>query len=354
MKRLFFTAIAAGCVSFFATSAKPQTPEMGPGWKVCNETSFVLRVATATMIDGAVTPRGWTRLRPGGCQVIETMIGLPRYVYAESSRAYQGGVREWKGNAPLCAGEDDFVADPQQGCGPQNLDTRLYLPVEPSEPVTSFVEAEDYGGRAEIAGLQRLLRDNGYTVNRIDGVSGRRTLRTAAKFLADSKLPADSGLSEQIDALEARALARMPEIGLTLGNTSSARIWAAIGERRGDDWESRGWWPLEPQDCVQPVAKRLKGQDVHYYARQEVKAVLGESGETVSEAGADKILRVTAASPSLFCISEARFSALGRENCSDTGYATANFRAVAEDKDGVKVSLTDSDFVAANPSGLRR
>ncbi len=354
MAGLRISFLAASLAFLTAMPVRAQTPAPAPDWKACNETSFVLRVATATMIDGAVVPRGWTRIRPGGCHTVETAPGLPRYVYAESSRAYQGGIREWKGNAPLCTADDDFIADSNQGCEPQNMQTRLYLPVDPSEPVTTFVEAEDYGGRAEIAGLQRLLRDNGYTVSRIDGVSGRRTLRTAAKFLSDNKLPADSGLIEQIDLLEETALKRLQTIGLTLCNNASSRIWAAIGQRRGDDWESRGWWPIEAGDCAQPAAQSLIGQDVHFYARQEAPPLLDESGLNILKTSPDKALRVTATTPSQFCITEARFSALGRENCSDSGYRAASFRALPLDKEGVKISLSDSDFAAPSASGLRR
>lgn len=325
-------------------------------WEVCNETSFILRMALATEINRKLTPRGWTKVRPGACYSVPNPGISTRYVYAESSPAHLGGIREWKGTVPLCAASEDFVADTAMGCILQNLETRLYIPVDPKEPHTQLVEPEDFKANAETAGLQRLLKDNGYDISRIDGRAGRRTTRSLRKFLTDNGLATDIATEAQFTALETKALEYSKVVGLTLCNESSAKIWAAIGKRRNDTWESRGWWPIQPEDCVQAVKETLKDTDIHVFARQEVPVEVpeGEEQDEASTAKPDRTLRVVATTPSQFCISDARFSALGRENCTDNGYQAANFRELPTDKDGTTVTFTDADFVELSATGLRR
>ena len=319
-------------------------------WQVCNETSYVLRLAIASPVAGKMTPRGWTRIRPGSCETPDGTVGIQRFIYAESSPAHRGGVREWKGKAPLCTGPEDFTADTEQSCAEQGLETRPYIAVSPDDPVTSFVEAREYGGKAGDAGIQRLLKDNGYDISRIDGLAGRRTQRTLSTFLKDRELAQNLSQSQQIDALEQAALEHVKDIGLTLCNKSEERIWSAIGLRKKGLWESRGWWPIEPEDCLQVHKESLSGSDLHFYALQEDTPEDPEN----EPPRPDKKLTSVSVEPVQFCIAEARFSALGRENCTDQGYHAATFRVLPTDREGVTINLTDSDFTAASAVELRR
>lgn len=316
-------------------------------WKVCNETSYVLQAAVAYRLRGRMVSRGWLRFRPGECAPVEAPVGEPRYIYAESSDAYQGGIREWKGSMPLCVETGDFTSDPADACKLGNPDARMYISLDPEDPVTTLAEPDDYGRRAEIAGLQRLLKDNGYKVSRIDGVSGRRTTRNIAAFIKANKLPQNLSFSKKIDALETAAKARLGSIGLTVCNKSSAEIWVATGRRSYENWESRGWWTLPVSQCQQLVSESLSGLDMHVFARQKH---LGTDGAVLP----DKTLRNVATTPTQFCITEARFSSHGREDCTANGYAAANFRPVITDEPGTTLNLTDVDFVSNSVTGLRR
>ena len=75
--------------------------------------------------------------------------------------------------------------------------------------------------------------------------------------------------------------------------------------------------------------------------------------ETGPEYGPDKRLRSVAATPAQFCIAEAKFSALGREYCVESGYAVASFRPLPTDSEGAKVNLSNQDFSVPNADGLR-
>ncbi len=350
MMRWFFSALVMTSVLWMSgalAAAQVADEESEPTWEVCNETSFILRTAIAYELSGRLVARGWMRLRPGQCEAVDVPDGETKYIYAESSNAYQGGVREWKGSLPLCTEDAAFTADPADSCKPGEPNTRSYLTIDPGDPRTTFVEPEDYGRRAEAAGLQRLLRDNGYKITRIDGVSGRRTTRTIAQFLTENKLAANLTIAEKVDALELTAKTRLDNVGLTVCNRSSDMIWAAIGRRYANNWESRGWWTIPVSGCFQLVPETLKGSEMHVFARQQNKNPDGTLRT-------DKTLRPVSSAPSQFCITEARFSALGRADCAANGYEPVDFRAVSTESEGVIINLTDADFGEPTVPGLRR
>lgn len=316
-------------------------------WDVCNETSFVLRFASAFIRSDRMQTIGWTTVLPGACVSVETPKASPRFLFAESLPIHRGGIREWKGSVELCAKEEDFVSDSTDNCRLNNLDTRDYFAVKPSENRTAFIEAADFGAKAEIAGVQRLLQDSGYNISRVDGLSGRRTVRTINEAKSDHNLEKSATIQMLIDALIPVARESRDQVGLDICNDSSSRVFGAIAVQENGNWTSRGWWPVDPGQCVKPYDKTLVGTQAHIFALQEA---LTEEGAPAP----DKRLRSETVTPAQFCIAESRFSALGNENCRDKGYAAANFRPVPTDLDGQILRLTDADFTEAGEDGLRR
>lgn len=335
-----------------AQNLPPNLPQ--DNWEICNETSFILRLATAVMRKNVMTPRGWTRVLPGACSGVSAPTNTPRYIYAESDPLHEGGIREWKGEILLCASDTDFEADATIDCALQDLEQRKYLQVDPKELKTTLIEPDNFGTRAADAGLQRLLRDNGFRISRIDGIMGRRTTRTLNNFLKVKELPRSLPKAEKLTALAEAALARQDEVGLTLCNKSAQPIWTALAFRDDGRWESRGWWPVVPEDCRRTFAMSLKAMDAHFYALQEQPMPVIEDDNSAPTQPPDKKLRNVTPKPAQFCIAEAQFSAIGREYCADRGYAVANFRPLPTDTDGVVITLTESDFAATSPTGLRR
>lgn len=352
-----FGAVLSCLVFSLSSPVVAQAPELrsdaeptsAPIWEVCNETSFITRLANAVIRNGNMTPKGWDRLRPGQCITLEAPTGSPRYIFAESIPGHQGGIREWTGKTPICVSKDNFTADATKSCQLQNLQTRNYLAVNPAEQRTTLIESSNFGDKAEIAGLQRLLKENGFKITRIDGLSGRRTNRYIRDFKKKSGLPAKLSNSELIEALAVAAEKKQAEIGFEICNNSSAAIWAAMATRENGAWQSRGWWTVATTECVRPFTTSLKGTEAHFFALQE-NVIETEEGKTY---GPDKRLRSVATTPAQFCIAEAKFSALGREYCTESGYAVANFRPLPTDSDGSKTTLSDQDFAEPNPVGLR-
>ena len=317
-------------------------------WNICNETSYVLRVASATLENGKMTPRGWERVRPGACLTKSPPAGTDRYVFAESEKFHTGRVREWKGSVKLCVRDEDFTADASLSCKLQDMDTRPYLKVDPKEETTSFIEPDNFGDKAPTAGLQRLLQDNGYKISRVDGLTGRRTSRTLQTFLKDNEITGTTSMGQKFEALIEGAIKVQSSIGLTLCNKSSQPIWSAIAYQSEGEWESRGWWPIEPGACARPYSSTLNNTNGHFFALQEQPAAEDEP------APKDKLLRTVAAKPRQFCVAEGVFSAIGDEYCSDRGYRPVSFRPLPTEAAGATVNLTDADFILPSATGLRR
>lgn len=369
IKLTHFIASVTACVSLCGIPilASAQTiPETENGdqrqWQVCNETSFILNIATASVAEGManapLTVRGWQKLRAGKCQTMSVEKGTPRYVYARSSSVHQGGIREWTGKYNFCVADPHadtgFTAKTDIACDVQNLTSAKFLRVIPTEKRTAFVEPSDYGKKAQTAGLQRLLMDNNHDIKRVDGIGGRRTSNTLRAFLRAQKLPTGLSLNEQLDALETTAQAAQTSVGLTICNSAPTTLWSAIAYRAESGsanvhWESRGWWPVAPKACVRPFAQNLKGIETYVYARLEIE---GQS---------DLVLKMPATPNDIteksvnkeFCISEAGFAATMHEFCEDQGYVKARFKPVTNTETGVTLTLSESDFVQASASGLR-
>lgn len=340
-------ALAGSVVAQDVTTTIPADPTLvgqTTEWQVCNETSYVLRTASAFLRGAGMAAKGWNEVMPGACIIITTPISGPRFLFAESIDAHQGGVREWKGTTPLCVDETaDFTSSATQDCRLANRVERDFFAVRPGEPITTLVEPSEFGPtKSVIAAQQRLLRDAGYAITRIDGLPGRKTSRLLRTFRKDHDLAPTDTDEPLMRALIAAAQIAQDAVGLEVCNQSSAAIWTAVATREDGKWRSRGWWRAAPQECTRPLDVPLPGTEAHVFAVQE------------SEDGSDKRLRTVATTPAQFCIAESKFDALGNEMCIEQGYAVASFRPVATEDKGTRLRLSDADFSEQTPGGLRR
>lgn len=303
------------------------------GAELCNETSYIAQVALAWREDNRILVEGWTRLRPGECveagPEIDPDSDDPLLLYARSSAAYLEGVREWRGPINLCVGPSDFAVEGITDCEPLGLERRGFMLLEGEHRQRAvLVEPADFGDRAQEAGTQRLLQAAGYDIRSIDGVEGQRTYRAIANFVRDAGLPRTPERAELIDAIEAAAINRNTSLGLRICNDTDERAAVAIARQRGDIWESRGWWRLEPGSCTRAIAARLTSADVWFYAE-----LLGETR------------RPLIGGTESFCYAPSRFTAEGRADCASRGYATAGFVRIAEPVEGLStVTLTNANF----------
>jgi uncharacterized membrane protein len=187
--------------------------------------------------------------------------------------------------------------------------------------------------------LQQLLSDAGFDTGGDRGVNDpRRTAAAIAQFRQTSGLPANAGEDQLIDALEQAALRRAEQVGLQICNRTDQRMWTAIARRRGEGWESRGWWSLGPGGCVRTIDDPLL-QGV-YYVHATLETPQGE--------------RQLSAPGEVFCTSPSRFAILGRTRCQERFYRTALFTRISSDgEESLTVAFQDSDFLAPGMPGRR-
>jgi len=313
-------------------------------WDLCNETSFVLEAAIGYLEEGALVTEGWSRVRPGECvsRGPEDPAG-PRYVYARSSAAHRGGRREWQGMEPLCAGPGTFRAQGDANCEAQALETRFFSMVAPGAGAATFVEPNDYGDEAQLAGLQRLAGDAGASVT-MERVSERNAVRAAETVLANEGGERPHGRADWIDWLEGVASDKREAEGLSVCNRAERPIWTAYARKAPDaQGRSRGWWSIAPERCVKLFGEALSEDEAYFlYAGQP-----GEEGD-----------RMLAAATEVYCLAPARFAVTGREDCAGRGYFDGRFMPVATGGEaGVTVTLGPGDFEggeAAEGPALRR
>ena len=332
------TAIAAlslACLAnLFPPNAQAQTAN---GWRLCNETSFVLEAATGRPEGSTgVIVEGWTRLRPGECR---SAVSAPlregiHYVMARSSTAHHGGQRNWGGEIPLCIDTTgSFAVENPPSCSAMGLDERKFRAVKIENRnnwTTRLTETEPYGTkRSESAGLQRLLRDAGVANTSIDGYVGRRTRGAIAAFLKANNLPSNTADATLIDILEEVASNRSREVGMTICNRTPHKMWTAIGRRRGNGWESRGWWSLDSDACARTIDESLIPTAHYVYAELET-----EDGT-----------RHLRDAEHIFCIARSKFAVVGREGCEVRAYKEADFLITKSPVDGRLIyEFFDRDF----------
>ena len=313
-----FAAALAAFVSLCAIGAGSASAQAAKGWEICNKTSFVIEAAVARYEGQGVVVEGWRRMRPGACET--AMEGPLRpgihYLFARSSNAHRGGRRIWGGDQPLCVDTTgSFSVESPKECTAMGLESRDFRPVlieNRNGWKTSLTETENFDmEKAGAAGVQRLLADAGIYNGNIDGYIGRKTRAAIGEFLANNNLDADTSDSDLVDVLEQIAQDRGRNIGLTLCNRTRNRIWSAIARRKGEGWESRGWWLLESGGCARVIDEPLLTAEHFVFAEME------------DEAGTRLLKKAT----DPFCVARTQFAIMGRKNCGATAYREALFAA---------------------------
>jgi uncharacterized membrane protein len=317
MRKLFLfllSIIGASLAASTAANAK---------YSLCNKTSYALSASIGYVDGDRLATRGWWRLRPGQCKVVLTEPTNPgRYfVYAEAIPGHKGPLRAWSGDTPLCVENNGFFnLRNQEVCREEPARQRNFFDVEVTPAAngnwqTDFAEAANYTVySAEVAGVQRLMADLGLSTARIDGSLGRETQRLLTQYRKEKNIGDGPVIDDAtIDTMIEEANAREAKLGLFFCNKTDQPVWSAIAEPEGENrYESRGWWKLEPADCVKIIKGGLTAD--HYYVYGVIEDQRGER----RLAGGDKT----------FCVNAVRFTATSDASCADQELDEAVFRKI--------------------------
>ena len=159
---------------------------------------------------------------------------------------------------------------------------------------------------AQLAGVKRLLQDNGYQTGPISAAVSKQTGAALADFRKKMHL-ADADNSQLFGALEKEALKTNAPAGYTVCNDGSSSLQVALAQTPSGKPVSRGWWTVPPQACARAITAPLMADAIYLLARKK------DGGVVVG--GGDK-----------FCVAAAAFEITQRSRCTDLGFSEAGFQ----------------------------
>ncbi len=304
---------------------------------LCNRTSYILYAATSAIQSPRSQTQGWTRITPGECQLArkEPLTAETYLVHARTSLAHSGPARAWGGAYPVCVKDANFSSAQgvtQPYCTAEDTFALPFAPLDnrgKSVWTMNFDEQPAMNAtEAQLAGVKRLLKDNGYKIDRIDGKPDKATGAGLQDFRKRMKFAVTAGNTELFDTLEREARKKIAPAGYTACNETRDVLLLALGQIEGGRPVSRGWWTVQPGACAKAVTTPLNTEAVYLLA-------LRKSGGTLVGGGMH------------FCTTAAAFEIKGADNCSGRGLADNGFAATS--------TKGASGYVAhIGPAGLKR
>ncbi|HKD47337.1 MAG TPA: DUF1036 domain-containing protein [Rhizomicrobium sp.] len=283
---------------------------------LCNRTSYILYAATSSMGSGSAT-HGWIRIAPGDCQLAlpEKLTAQSYLVYARSSLAYSGPQRAWGGNFPSCVTEGDFTLHqsvPAPYCAGGQAYSVPFAVVDTHKRADWTMTFDDQPAyptleAAQLAGVKRLLKDNGYKIVAIDGKPSKSTEIALNDFRKAMHFSTQAGNVELFAALEnqARKRGQAPQ-GYTVCNDDKNDMAAAVAQLEHGTMVSRGWWRVAGGACARLITAPLDQAAIWLLVERPGGAAL-----------------VTG--PDQFCVNTEKFEIKGRDQCHKRGLAQAGF-----------------------------
>jgi uncharacterized membrane protein len=312
---------------------------------LCNRTSYVLYAATAAIKSPQSQTQGWTRITPGDCQVArkEALTAETYLVHARSSLGHNGPARAWGGGFPMCVRDTDFAMNTSVAMAVCSAEGTFALPFA----------ALDTGGKrnwtmtldekpalasltaAQLAGVKRLLRDNGYAVGPVNGVPNRQTGAALAAFRKKMRFPDQAGNAELFNTLENEARKTNAPAGYTVCNDGNTVLEVALAETAQGKALSRGWWTVPRGACARALTAPLTTGAYFLLARRKDGAVVA--------GGVEK-----------FCVSPTAFEIRERGNCAARRQAEAGFvRTQTGGLAGYTARIGDKGLIAPSANAQR-
>ncbi len=299
--------------------------------KLCNRTSYILYAATASVTNSGAVTHGWTRIAPGDCQtaIPETLKPQSYLVYARSALAASGPGRAWGGDIPFCIRDSAFTLR-QKRVTPACTGDAFPAPFATLDThgrpdwTMTFDDAPRLNSleAAQLAGVKRLLKDNGYAVAAIDAKPDKTTGAALSDFRKKMHFADRDGNDKLFAVLESEAgrHGQSPE-GFTVCNDTKGDVISALGETMGGEFVTRGWWRIAASACARTITAPLK-EDAVWLSVQK-------PGDGTLVSGPDQ-----------FCTAAQEFEIKGGQNCPARGFVRTGFaRIPVRGKSGVLVHV---------------
>ena len=312
-------AVTIMCLALFA--AAPAQAKL----RLCNETSYVLSIATAFQLGLASKTEGWQSVLPGSCKTALKNIpdGAGAFVHAVSHAAHSADKLVFDGSERFCIGprERRFTIEGRRECRKRGYVSANFAPVDmdATRPTVTFTEDDNFGRLAVMAGIQRLLGDIGYETGTIDGFGGVRTREAISAFKLRFQIRGNTSNAELLKKLLETADEQSEERGLILCNKTDYLVWAATGIVREDGFESRGWHRIDAKDCAQVINSNLDDKYYFYYAE-----AVTDTGRQAVRAGRPVLWQ----GDFTMCTKSTRFVINSREDCQARGLDAAKFHRI--------------------------
>jgi len=310
-----FLTVAIGLL-FICLLGRPAMADL----RICNRTSYVLQVATSTIVQNTESQtQGWIHIVPGDCTTtVKGPLNAASYlVYARSSLAHAGPARAWGGAFPVCVKNANFTLHQtatQPYCTEPDTFALPFAPVNIKNRQDWTMALDDSPAlpslmAAQLAGVKRLLNDNGYKTGPIDGLPSKQTGAALAAFRKAMNFKPTDGNDVLFATLEKQALTKTAPQGYAVCNDTAEPLMAAIAES-GAKPVSQGWWRISAKSCAQLMTKSLGGNPVYLLAQK--------LNGTVVVGGTEK-----------FCTAPIAFEVQARADCARHGMSEAGFAPTA-------------------------
>ena len=270
--------------------------------------------------------QGWTQVLPGECASVlpGPVTKGDYYVFARSIDAHQGPTKYFSGSARFCTLPDDFSVEGRENCALRGYDSHDFIRVSVkagTDWTTTFGEPRDYSlERARIAGAQRLLRDNGLRLPKIDGYAAKNTERAVMAFQRTANIKATGTIDRDlIVQLVDGATREQQKFGLNICNKTKFLVWASVGVSDSDDDMSSGWIRVAQGACAKAIKDKLTAKAYYIYAE-----ATDEHGAIAMRGGR----RLIWMGKQAFCVKTTRYEIKGREACAARGYDERPFMPI--------------------------
>jgi uncharacterized membrane protein len=302
--------------------------------QVCNRTSYVLYAAEGWTIGVDNFTQGWTRIVPGSCATpIKTMLTASNYyLYARSSQAHGGNARAWGGALQLCAKDTNFslkTPATSPSCTSGDAFTVPFAPVDTHRMqswTATLTESPAIAtdDAARVAGIERLLRDNGY---KFANAAQRNDAMT--RFRTKLKIAPHATTADLFDALETEAMKASSPAGYSICNDTAGELWTALAFRQGKESLAAGWWKIPAGACAHALTQPLALDKVYIHAEGHNKPQL--------VSGPDK-----------FCTTNITFQVTKTGNCKARGLSETGFAATGtKGRSGYTVHIGEKGLLPA-------